>query len=510
MTLALILAGLTVASLAYRHTRPLTLLLDTGQFLRVARKIRRERRFPGVLEYNLMDRLERAEWDYPPLYILILALLPTSFLEKRMRVVTVAGDLVALAALTAAAWLLTHELLAVLVAVALYSFTPRVLQESGMLTARFFSIGLFSISMGLGLAYVQAASPWLLVGGALGGGLLLLSNALAIQAWALTTGALVLVSPDRLDWAVYGVLSIVTCYAMAGRVAWRVHRGLVRKLRVLRRYRMDDIRIGRMRFLGLLRGESAGSGRDRRGDARIVARSLSLADYPFMWAVVAAVLLGPFGGWTDVHTWLTVLLGCHLLIDSVPRLRFVGPANRYLSYGFLPAALLLWPPLAQKFAVGIVGALLLVTLLAGGALALWRQRRLGRPDPAEVREIEELGARLRDLPVERIFVLPMPLNDCLGYLSGKSFLHGWASTAWGVGPREGIYPVLERPLEKIVGRFELDALVLRRDYVEIDEFHVDGARELARVGGYTVYDIRGVVAADDAGATSDPVAAGEA
>lgn len=59
-----------LGSLVYRHSRPVTLLNDTCAVLRAARKIHRERRFPGVLDYNLMDAFEGVKWDYPPLLIL--------------------------------------------------------------------------------------------------------------------------------------------------------------------------------------------------------------------------------------------------------------------------------------------------------------------------------------------------------------------------------------------------------------------------------------------------------
>jgi hypothetical protein len=295
-------------------------------------------------------------------------------------------------------------------------------------------------------------------------------------------------SDARATWAAYGAASFVLCYAIGGRIAWRVHRGLVSKLVTLKRHGMDDIRLRQFDLLQTLRGGD-GSPRPAPGlTRRLLARALLFAEYPAMWTLIAAAVLGwrprP---WTDLHTWLAVLVAAHLTVDTVAAWRFVGPAHRYLSYGLLPLAVLVAAalPMAPLALRAVLGA----SLLAGVALGQRRLAALTAGTQRAAAELRELGARLSATTLGRLLVLPIHLSDPVGYLTGKAMLHGWASRAWGVGPRYGIYPVMERPLDDIVATFGLDGLVLRKDYVRVEELALTRARLVIDTPAFAVYAV---------------------
>ena len=484
------LSAAILVSLLYRHTRPITFLNDTCQFLRAARKIRRERRFPAVLEYNLMDAHERVEWDYPPLLILLLALFPPSLVERHLRAFSVANDLICMLAIGLAAWVVDRRQETALVAMALYSFTPNVIVQRMMLTARFLSIALLTVSVGFVVYYLESGASWAIAAAAVFAALLLLANALATQAWVFIVLSLVAFSPARLTWLAYAAASMALCYLMAGRIAWRVHRGLAAKLWVLKKYRMDDIRIGQFHLLEKIRGLAPERASTFRRDLRIVIRSAWFIDYPFIWTLAVPVWFGQWSlGAGDLTVWLAVLTACHLLIDSVPALRFVGPAHRYLTYGFLPAAVLITRAIFDPQHGAVASAVLFSTFACGLALAARRLSRLGGTYDLELSPLTDIGERLKHLPLDRILVLPMPLSDTLGYFSGKKFLHGWASRAWGVGPRHGIYPVIERSLDEVIAQFGLEVIVIKKDYAHFDELKISTARKVADNGAYEIYAV---------------------
>jgi hypothetical protein len=491
--------AIATAAFLWRHARAPVLFGDTCQFLRVAESIRLQRRFPGVLEYNLMDAIEKVRFDYPPLLVLLLALWPTAQVERWLRAVLVVNDLLALFSTTAAAWALTRSLEAAAVAAAVYFATPNLCSQTAMLTARFLSLALFPLSISLALLAATGQGPmWLLLPAAVLAALLLLANALAIQAWLVVLLGLVATSNARAVWVGYGVASLVLCYALAGRIAWRVHRGLVEKLVTLKRYGMDDIRI---RTFDLLQHVRRGS-REPRSETglalRLLMRAVLFVEYPAMWTLVAAGALGwrPHP-WTDVHSWLAALLVAHLTIDTVAALRFVGPAHRYLSYALVPMSLLIAgvPPSEPT----VLHSVFLASLLGGLALGHRRLRALTAGAEAAVAELRELGARLKATALRRLLVLPMQLSDPVGYLTGRAMLHGWASRAWGVGPRYGIYPVLKRPLEEIVAIFGLDGLILRKDYVRLEELALKRARLEFETPAFTVYAVGTAVSPSDSG-----------
>ncbi len=488
-TTAWALGAGTAAAVVWRHARAPVLFGDTCQFLRAADSIRRQRRFPGVLEYNLMDAIERVEFDYPPLLVLLLALWPPAVVERRLRLVLVVNDLAALASTAVTAWAVTRSLEAAAIAAAVYAATPNLCGQTAMLTARFLSLALFPLTMGLALlAATGQGSLWLLAPAALAAALLLLANALAIQAWLAVLFALLLASDARLLWAGYGAASIVLCYALGGRIAWRVHRGLVSKLVTLKRHRMDDIRIRQFDLLQRIRGGDGAPRPAPRLALRLLGRALGFVEYPAMWTLVAAVVVGwrprP---WTDLHTWLAVLVAAHLTIDTVAALRFVGPAHRYLSYGLVPLGVLI--ATALPVAPVALGVVLAASLVAGVALGHRRLVALTTGAKGAASELRDLGARLAATPLRRLLVLPIHLSDAVGYLTGKAMLHGWASRAWGVGPRYGIYPVIERPLDEIVTTFGLDGLVLRKDYVRVEELALARTRLVVDTPAFAVYAV---------------------
>jgi hypothetical protein len=485
-----VFAAALAGSLAYRHTRPITFLSDTCQFLRAARKIRRERRFPGVLEYNLMDAIEKVEWDYPPLLILILSLFPPAAVERHLRAFSVINDLACMAALGATAWLVSGSIETGLLTMTLYSFTPSVVVQRMMLTARFLSIALLTVSMGLVIYYIGGGGVWAAAAGVITGALLLLSNALAIQAWALVIVSLAIFSPARWVWLAYSAASLALCYLAAGRIAWRVHRGLIVKLMVLKRYRMDDIRISRFHLLEKIRGAPQDQAKTTSRDLRIIVKSVSLIDYPFVWVLLLSPLFDPHWSETgDLGVWFLVMLLCHLLIDTIPALRFIGPANRYLSYSFLPAGLMISRLVAGADWSAPAAALLGLALLVGVAVAVRRLLLLEKANDLDVSELRDLGQYLSRIAEDRFLVLPMPFSDALGYFSEKKFLHGWASRAWGVGPRYGIYPVIERPLDEIIREFDLEAIIIRKGYVRFEELQVSNAYKIAERGSFEVYRV---------------------
>src|SRR5438445_12250244 len=131
-----------------------------------------------------MDAIERVPFDYPPLLVLLLALWPPAVIERRLRLVLVVNDVAALASTAAVAWALTSSVETAALAAAVYAATPNLCGQTAMLTARFLSLALFPLSMGLALLAATGQGPlWLLGPAALAGALLLLANALAIQAW---------------------------------------------------------------------------------------------------------------------------------------------------------------------------------------------------------------------------------------------------------------------------------------------------------------------------------------
>jgi hypothetical protein len=209
-----------------------------------------------------------------------------------------------------------------------------------------------------------------------------------------------------------------------------------------------------------------------------------------MWALAPTVIWGgECAGATDLHIWLATMIVCHLLIDSIPALRFIGPAHRYLTYAFLPLSVVMAGVAFDSEFTATARAILLLGFVAGAALAARRLSRLQGAYALELSKMREVADCLKSLPLDRVLVLPMPLSDTLGYFSDKKFLHGWASRAWGVGPRYGIYPVMERPLDDVIEQFELELLVIKKDYVRFEELMISTARKLSDNGTYEVYAV---------------------
>ena len=157
--------------------------IDSWYHLAYARAIRRQKRIDVTLpQYLLQDQRQ----SYPPLFPILLALLPEQWLDRWFWLVSPILDCVHLALLYFVSFRLTQESLVAAFAVLVYAVTPQLVSEVRSLNARSFAALVHTVAVLLAFkATISGTSAVWLAAACAGGAAVILASATASVAFTL-------------------------------------------------------------------------------------------------------------------------------------------------------------------------------------------------------------------------------------------------------------------------------------------------------------------------------------
>jgi hypothetical protein len=101
--------------------------------------------------------------------------------------------------------------------------------------------------------------------------------------------------------------------------------------------------------------------------------------------------------------------------------------------------------------------------------------------------LAEAADYLRILPGRRALVLPTMYADFVAYAAHKAVV--WGGHSGNLDKFEEFYPVLRKPLDYFVERYQVDYLVLDEAYVQPERLGIDSSMsQLERFGPIRVYE----------------------
>ncbi|MEM2602394.1 MAG: hypothetical protein QXW19_05505 [Candidatus Bathyarchaeia archaeon] len=384
--------------------------VDSFFHLLAARRF--EKGFPKKLDAFIIGD----DYAYPPLFHLLLSLVPEEFREMAPLLLGVASELGSLILLYALSSALFGEAVAALSALA-YSFTPVNYAESIWQTPRPLGIFLYNLSMALLLLAPPSARPL----AALSIALLLLTHRLSAQAlWlssALLLPLLVGGDPPAIAWIPLGFA-----------LALAISKGSY--LRILRDH-LEHIRFH-------LRYGEMGRGRKRPGNPLDLAKLNPFAAIPFLGLMTHPGLLGDPLLW-----WLAAALALFFAW-------IWGDGHRYLAFASFPASILI-----ARLSLLQSPAILIATPLAFALSArkvYWIARSFA--DWPSYSPLKALG-----IPRSSRAFTPDALNYALPYYTGCKALCGPGSEAlyfW----RERLYPLTKERLRAVADEYGLTHMLI--------------------------------------------------
>jgi hypothetical protein len=445
--------------------------VDTWYYLAYADAVRRKPGFDVRLpQYLLQDERQ----SYPPLFPMLLALLPGAWLRRRYWLVSPAIDCLHLLLLHYVSYRITSSLPVAVLASATYAFTPQLVSETRSLSARPFGALLHTTAV---LCALKATLPWTswpwaaaAVGAAAA---LFLSSGGMSAAYAVVVVVFAFVSSD---WRHVGFLAagLVVAFVVSGGHYARVVRNYLHAIEYWRRnrhlYGAHPIRDSP------IYGDPDAARRPRQRPGFLGANTLQqllrlFGENPFLFALpFASFGIVPWG--PRLYAWALSLAALSVVATILPPLRAFGPGRSYMKAAIFPTAYTLafaiGSPVGLLRPVGLATlACLAASVLAVGFFYLYA-RRLAPEQTASVPPgLAEATAALAALPGNGgVLVLPYMYADYVCYHSGKPVL--WGGHCGDLRRLESIAPVVREPWGRIRKQYKLEYALLEDSVAPVD------------------------------------------
>jgi len=461
---------------------------DAYNIMLCTKALRRERRLPIRLPEGLFLLEETEQW-YPPLFLILCALLPEKWLTRRYWLINHVIDLGALAVLFGIAATMGPLWAAAGVA-AIYALSPGTMHEYASLNVRPLG-GLLLIGF-LMAAYhgLVTHSGWIGLACLLGV-LLLYTHKLSAQQLWFTLPFLAVVTMDW-RWAVL----LPAIYGLAFLI-WP--RGFMKILEAHKIIIAFWARNWSLLGAHSVRQSPLYSDETTRMDVYakdgitgflVFAKNVLHQNY-FILPLAAIVALQLPEDSTEIFLlgWVVSVYLWAGLIYIVPGLRGIGFGMQYVKFAFVPTLLFLvktipesnevwiWPLIA--LAVGLTVRQYVLTArglrtTTGGQMGAWSEA------------LSTLLDRIKADPKARILCLPIYLCDLVAHATERPTY--WGTHSHGFDARlEKFFPVLRRPLGDYAAEEGLTYLLLDHSYAMPAELHLTREDLIDERGHYGLY-----------------------
>jgi hypothetical protein len=475
--------------------------VDTWYYLASAEAIRAQKRLPIRLpQYLLHEEKE----SYPAVFPLFLALFPQKWLQSYFWLISPIIDSIHLLLLYLLAFRLTDSVLAAGTAGLIYAVTPQLISETRNLNGRAFASLLQTITMLVLLrSVIPSDGPSANLTGPGDYGLWLIGVFLVAILYNTHTSTTIafLVSVATIS-VVFGERRLILAGALGFPLAILISGGYY--LRVLRnhlyaaRFWIKNVHYTRAHQVNdsplFSNRIGTGNGRPRQGlyRSRLSLGLRVIGENPF----ILPMLVTPIPGnvWAaHMYWWAAAILVWALLTTFGGPLRILGPGFHYMKTSVFPTAYVLSVTVnIQEGAFSAVGLALVISVIASFAALAYFYRVMARRETEHTAQtppdLAQAAAYLRGLPGDRVLVLPTMYADFVAYAAHKAVV--WGGHSGDLSKFEEFYPVLRKPLEYFVKRYDVDYVVLDETYVAPERLGVAPMLQPAgRFGAIAVYEL---------------------
>ncbi|MBA5867365.1 MAG: hypothetical protein GDA67_11805 [Nitrospira sp. CR1.3] len=447
---------------------------------------RANKRFPPQLPQYLLDQ---HQW-YPPVFPLIVAVLPDSFFDRFNHLIAIAIDLCRMVFVLAASfWITEGNAMAMVVAGLLYATSPMLVSYNTQLNPRGLGALLLDSALCLSL-WAESAGGSLAIGGIialLAGGILLTHKMTTQLFWFLCLSMGLILGDWRFLLLIplsIGVAILLSrgFYLDVLKAHWDIVTFWNRNWRWLQAHPVKESPIyGEPGFETPTRFY-------RRGLPGIMRHLQYLVGFcPAAWIILAGAFVGGLqlsvASYRFVALWGALCLAFSLLTLSVPFMKCLGSGYFYLYNAAFPAALM--GALIHRSLPdweGVIWFAVVANLLALGLYyrTVVRSKR-PQPDGSFDHALEFLKAA----PKGTVMCLPLQWSDVVAYKTEQAVLTG--GHGYGFKLFEPLFPRLMMPIQEVIRKFDVRYLITMEGYLT-DRFHQElSPAKDNQFGPYHVY-----------------------
>ena len=462
---------------------------DAFNILLNAECLRERKRLPIRLPPVFM--LEDQDQWYPPGFLVLCALMPKGWLEKRYWAVNHLIDLVsALLIYAAAVWFGASALVACAVAI-FYAAIAGLVTEFASLNVRPIGLLLANLLMLAGFAAMQ--NPYWLVGaGAVAVGTFF-SHKLTVQQLWFTLPALSAVTGSWIWLALLGMLYVAP-FVIWPKGAWRVLRG---HWVIVRFWHRNWDKLGAH---AVRQSPVYGDGhtrvdfyRDDTPRSWLAYLKDGLHQNYFILPVLATLSLegaAASPAYIFLWVWIASVYGAAVLIHFVKPLRGIGLGRQYFKFGFAPSLIVTAIAVSgdgNPVVWGAAAVAAVLTLRQYYLIARLMRQPADGSTGSESDELQQLLDRIASDNEARVMALPVHLCDLVAYRTRTPVYWGTHSDVFD-DRLEAFFPVLKHDLSHYV-RDGVTRLLLDTSYAKPEELRVSETALIESSGSYGLYDL---------------------
>lgn len=464
---------------------------DAYNILLNAETLRKTKKLPIRMPALFMLE-DRDQW-YPPGFLILCALLPQKWLQKRFWVLNHLVDLASAMLIFAFSIYFGAPLIYAAAAAIIYGIMPGLANEFSVLNARPFGLLLFNAFM-LTAVLADGSVPLTAVVIILAF-MLFFSHKLSVQQLWFTLPVLA-IATGNWYWLSLIAAIYIPPFMIWPRGAWRVLRGHYVIVRFWAR---------NWRLLGahaVRQSPIYGNGETRidyyatggPADAIRFMKDAIHQNY-FVFPIMLAAILGlPWtqtnAGWAII-VWIASVYVWTSAIHFIKPLRGIGLAQQYVKFSLVPsiagAALSFAGPFDWLVAVAV---LLAVAATVRQYVLIcrnkWQEERSAGTQASD-ENLQSMAATLSKDEDARIMCLPVHLCDLIAYLSRKKVYWGTHSDVFD-DRLEAFFPVLKHNL-KHYAQDGANRLLLDTRYATPEELNLDPDSFKSSAGSYRIYEL---------------------
>ncbi|MDO8657838.1 MAG: hypothetical protein Q7K55_03800 [Candidatus Levybacteria bacterium] len=426
-------------------------------------------------------------FGYPPVFIYFLSFFPKDFLEKYQFLVSPFFDSLQNYLIFLASYFLSGNIFVAIIAQVVASLTLISVVESSNLNTRSISYLFVSISLFALILFVTNNQLIYLIIAAVVLFILFFTHRLSLQAYLVSAVALSVFTGNPI-YILFFFFVFLLVYVFGGK---RYKLILAEHLGSLN-FWIENINV---RFAHQFRGNAKKEQKDfveRMYQLSVKNPVVYIIGNNIWLAFLALLLLASYFRFISfsfpfspsivliLETWTGALVAWSMLVLWVKQMRFLGEGQRYLEYAIFPVSILVGGATASLFSrYGWVAELLFIIFVLGlFASTVFLQKKTILHDrlrtiTKEKREIIDYLNKdgKKDF---NMAVFPVHMADSMVYFTkGRVLL---ADTLPGTKGYLDVYPVITKPMSKIVEKYHLDYILFDRKYVTDQEINLPQAK----------------------------------
>lgn len=460
--------------------------VDIWTHLLYLKEYHRQKGIPKNIENGF---LVSGDYDYPPIFILILSKFPLKLVERYEFLFSPFFDSLLILTIFFVSYLLSGNILLALLTQVIYILTPIIVLENSSATPRSLGYTLFSVLYLSLFFYLQTPSILLLSVAIFCGSLIFLSHRFTTQGFLFFSIFFTIIEKNLLFVEVFA-LSLILAIIFSKGFYLKVLKGHLGNLYFW-------YKNSKYRFYHQVKGSYK---EHKTQDFIFKLYNQFLKFPPFVLAITNPwtlfvfymalfnIPIDPFLGNLLLVSLLFYSLA--LLTTWLEPLRFLGEGQRYLELSAFPTAFLSAKVLFSFLGNELFGLVFLTYIVIGGLslltiVVIQKKAIINDKLRTVTPSMDKIFKYLRGLRIKpRLLCIPHQITTNTIYHTGcPVFVNANYESIIKISD---VYPYIKKPLRKITKEYSLDAILLNEEYAKIKDLKLGKYTEIKRFNNFVL------------------------